>query len=527
MFNEATGSIMRNKLHSLLFKFAFIFCIFSMVALSLTGITAYINQREIYKEQCEEHLINIAHHLEHLVEAEGQPFYDFQQYYIDHKDSVLIRHDFNGDWMPDYTAFTDLMHTHHPNQILGKTIAFPELDEEVKMAYTVYMAKKWLSIFEGTAKSFSIHYAYYLVPSKKPLNMYWVIDAVREERFVDGIKYIDTCTEVEEPLERHQKMWGAWSTGKEVSGYDTYDNEYGKTYAYYTAVHLNGVKAGIVGTEIDIADVDSAILENTLIQLSWIGVILGICVVFLLIYIYERYIKKLERLQQYVRSYTENKDASIAKNIEDNAIGKDEIADLSMQTSAMILELENYMNILQKTIAELGKEKKRADTMKVLATKDALTGINNKTAYDNEIRRLEWSIEDKTAEFAIGIFDLNFLKRINDTYGHEQGNMAIKKLCHIVCEVFKKSPVFRIGGDEFVVILEHEDYKNCGSLVKAFRARLNALAADTSLKPWERTSAALGIAKFDPAHDASVTNVFKRADRAMYTCKKEMNAIRE
>ena len=55
--------------------------------------------------------------------------------------------------------------------------------------------------------------------------------------------------------------------------------------------------------------------------------------------------------------------------------------------------------------------------------------------------------------------DLNNLKTINDTYGHDKGNIAIMKLANMICEVFSKSPVFRIGGDEFAVILFKKDYR--------------------------------------------------------------------
>ena len=61
--------------------------------------------------------------------------------------------------------------------------------------------------------------------------------------------------------------------------------------------------------------------------------------------------------------------------------------------------------------------------------------------------------------FGIAMIDLNNLKVINDTYGYEEGNYAIKKLCEIVCSVFSHSLVFRIGGDEFVVILKGADQK--------------------------------------------------------------------
>ena len=158
---------------------------------------------------------------------------------------------------------------------------------------------------------------------------------------------------------------------------------------------------------------------------------------------------------------------------------------------------------------------------------DALTGIRNKTAYDKEIRRVEGDLQsDSDKKFGIAMVDLNFLKKINDTYGHEQGNIAIKKLCRMVCVIFAHSPVFRIGGDEFVVVLENNDYKNADDLLAQFNGQLNDMANDAALEPWERISAAIGVAFYDPATDSSVATVFKRADKAMYLRKKEMKAVR-
>ena len=193
----------------------------------------------------------------------------------------------------------------------------------------------------------------------------------------------------------------------------------------------------------------------------------------------------------------------------------------------MILELENYMKSLVETTNKLGEAQEHADAMRELANKDALTGIRNKTAYDKEIRRIEWEMQVETGkQFGIAMIDLNFLKPINDTYGHEQGNIAIKKLCHMVCSIFDHSPVFRIGGDEFVVILENDDYENVDDLVAQLNEKLKELSTDTTLEPWERISAAIGIARYDPITDNSVANVFKRADKAMYLHKREMKAIR-
>ena len=207
--------------------------------------------------------------------------------------------------------------------------------------------------------------------------------------------------------------------------------------------------------------------------------------------------------------------------------GHDEVASLALQFSEMISELDAYMNDLNTVKKDLKATKEQNQMMNELAFKDALTGIRNKTAYDSEVRRLEWRIADGYTDFGLAMIDLNFLKRTNDNYGHEKGDEAIKRLCGIVCKVFEHSPVFRIGGDEFVVILEREDFKNAADLVYEFNYQIESIAKDNSLEPWEKISAAIGVSYFNPDSDKSVATVFKRADRAMYTRKKEMKAIRE
>ncbi len=202
------------------------------------------------------------------------------------------------------------------------------------------------------------------------------------------------------------------------------------------------------------------------------------------------------------------------------AYRNDEIGD-------MTIELNNMVDRLKATLTELDDTRIHAEEMTALANKDALTGIRNKTAYDNEVKKTEWEVMQGNTEFGFAMIDLNFLKKINDTFGHDKGNISIKKLCHLVCVTFAHSPVFRIGGDEFAVILKGDDYHNVDELVEKFNETLQDYANDDSLEPWEQVSAAIGYALYNKKIDSSVDNVFKRADAAMYECKKNMKALRE
>ena len=157
---------------------------------------------------------------------------------------------------------------------------------------------------------------------------------------------------------------------------------------------------------------------------------------------------------------------------------------------------------------------------------DELTGVRNKNCYAAEVNRLNQDIADKNAKFGIAMIDLNNLKVINDTYGHELGNVSIVKICRHICYVFKNSPVFRIGGDEFVVILEGKDFEDAEELEQRFKRSMSGFEKDKNVKPWERVTASIGIAIYDPSIDKSVTDVFNRADKEMYECKWKMHKKR-
>ncbi|MBR4579952.1 MAG: GGDEF domain-containing protein, partial [Lachnospiraceae bacterium] len=103
------------------------------------------------------------------------------------------------------------------------------------------------------------------------------------------------------------------------------------------------------------------------------------------------------------------------------------------------------------------------------AYKDGLTGVKNKLAYLESLADIEISLENGSLkEYGVVVFDLNGLKTVNDTMGHEAGDEYIKSASRLITQVYRHSPVFRIGGDEFVTILKDDDYKRREELEKTF-----------------------------------------------------------
>ena len=518
---------MEKRTDGLLFKFAIIFTVFTIVTLLLIGITSYVNQMDSYKRQCEVSIRNIGEYLADLLTEDGETFITYQNYYMEHFAEVDIPYDF-AECVTARKTFDTLMAREHPGKAVGVDIAFSELSPEAQKAYFMYYHEFWLLAFEKARKDFGIPYTYYLVPKEEEYIMVYMIDGERTRKKEEGKEnFLYLGDEYYDDPKVYTVQWEAWFSGKKPEGYQVWNNEWGHTYAYYTPLIINGKKLGLIGTEISVETVNKAILKDTFKQIFGIGVTQVLCTALLLWLIYYAYIFKIHTLELNVREYTSHKDSSIAATIEENVSGRDEISSLAQQIAVMILEIENYMKSLLATSEELSTTKQLAEEMNELAFKDALTGVRNKASYDSEVRRLEWAMVDPSLEFGIVMIDLNFLKRINDSFGHEQGNRAIKKLCGIVCNSFKHSPVFRIGGDEFVVILEKADYKSREHLVAAFNEALAAQDKEKGLEPWERVSAAIGLAVYDPEKDSAVATVFKRADKAMYLRKKAMKAVRE
>ena len=172
--------------------------------------------------------------------------------------------------------------------------------------------------------------------------------------------------------------------------------------------------------------------------------------------------------------------------------------------------------------AEVRKEKehlKALNTEKELARRDELTGIRNKTAYAELAQSVQQNIDNGMdyLPFAIAVCDVNDLKKINDTEGHKAGDEYIVSAAKMLCDIFDHSPVFRIGGDEFVVFLRGVDYSTREELMVRLHEEVMANVLNEN-----GPIIAAGISDFSPENDTSVSDVFERADNKMYEDKRQL-----
>ena len=152
-----------------------------------------------------------------------------------------------------------------------------------------------------------------------------------------------------------------------------------------------------------------------------------------------------------------------------------------------------------------------------IANTDPMTGVKSKYAYMRQEKDLDDAIrQERTKEFSVVVCDLNGLKQINDTYGHKAGDDYIRAASKMICEIFQHSPVFRIGGDEFVVLLTGHDYKERELLLEKLNQESEANIGNG------KVVVAAGIADYLPGGDADAHSVFQRADRLMYSRKQQL-----
>ena len=176
---------------------------------------------------------------------------------------------------------------------------------------------------------------------------------------------------------------------------------------------------------------------------------------------------------------------------------------------------------------EIKREKqylKALNTEKELARRDELTGVKNKNAYHELESSVQTNIDNGMdyLPFALVVCDANNLKKINDTEGHVAGDEYIKKAAALLCDIFNHSPVFRVGGDEFVVFLRGNDYVDREVLMEQLRSRVKS-----NMQTGSGPVLASGMAEFVPESDTLVSEIFDRADREMYDNKQALKQEKE
>ncbi len=191
-------------------------------------------------------------------------------------------------------------------------------------------------------------------------------------------------------------------------------------------------------------------------------------------------------------------------------------AELTPKVRAAMMTLMEDVDRLRK---ELQLTHSRLEQLEHLADQDSLVPAANRRAFVRELSRIMSFAERYGAPSSVLYFDLNDMKRINDSYGHAAGDAALLHVANTLIENIRESDVVgRLGGDEFGVILTHTDQRTA-------KEKAESLADAITAAPlvWggvEITlTVAYGLHHFKPGDD--VSTVLANADKAMYAHKQQ------
>ena len=189
---------------------------------------------------------------------------------------------------------------------------------------------------------------------------------------------------------------------------------------------------------------------------------------------------------------------------------------------------DDEMGVLTNTFITLaGHVKEHITELNKRVFIDPLTHVRNKGAYSDYLEELQTEVDDSSGdtEFAICVFDCDDLKTVNDRFGHDNGDIYLKSSSSLICRIFKHSPVFRIGGDEFAAVLQKDDYAKREELAALFESERAVINNETE-NMWEQVHITMGLSVYDPGIDRSVMDTMRRADKDMYAKKREKKANR-
>ncbi|MCI4625099.1 MAG: EAL domain-containing protein [Candidatus Magnetoovum sp. WYHC-5] len=171
-------------------------------------------------------------------------------------------------------------------------------------------------------------------------------------------------------------------------------------------------------------------------------------------------------------------------------------------------------------IEDITEQKNLMVKLEELAHYDMLSGLPNRSLFYERLHQIRSMSERNMRKFAILYLDLDRFKFINDTYGHDIGDLLIKEVSRRLLTIVRQSDtVARLGGDEFVIILTNMD-RNLDAAVAAQKI-IKTIAEPFQLKGHECfIGVSIGITVY-PDDDINVENLLKNADTAMYHAKSE------
>jgi diguanylate cyclase (GGDEF)-like protein len=193
----------------------------------------------------------------------------------------------------------------------------------------------------------------------------------------------------------------------------------------------------------------------------------------------------------------------------------DEIGSLAKAINEMAENLERVLVSRDELQKEINQRIEAEKKLQILATTDELTGAYNRRAFYELIKKSIYRAKRHNEPLSLVLLDIDYFKKVNDTYGHNTGDKILQLLVELVLENIRQEDVLaRWGGEEFIIALPQTPYKLGIELAERLRNNI----ATYNFPEVGSMTVSLGLAEFQPKND-DIQSFIKRADNALYKAK--------
>lgn len=190
--------------------------------------------------------------------------------------------------------------------------------------------------------------------------------------------------------------------------------------------------------------------------------------------------------------------------------GRFRLTSLFLVTGVVFISIIILVDYLR-SISKYNKSRHETTALEKLAYTDYLTGANNRLSFE---QKLESALLDPQTFVVLFYFDVDHLKEINDTFGHNEGDRIIKKSYEIISNVFEEVNCFRVGGDEFACVKTNLSEQQIKALTDSFKQALSVCQLD------ENCNISISMGYTTSKEAKTIYEIIKMADEQMYKQKR-------
>lgn len=202
--------------------------------------------------------------------------------------------------------------------------------------------------------------------------------------------------------------------------------------------------------------------------------------------------------------------------------GRDELTVLSQKFNEMASTIDHEYALLEERVAERTQDLEQANRkLAALSMTDGLTGIPNRRRFDDALAA-EWQRAARAGQpLALIMLDVDFFKNYNDHYGHQEGDICLRKVARVLQSHARRASdlAARYGGEEFVMLAPDTDADSALKLAESVRQALEALALPHLQSPLGCVTCSIGVAVLEPDENQTPEMFIRMADKAMYRAK--------